>query len=336
MPSTTAPAAASAATAAENATAAQAAMAAQAATAALRVDPALAETAVFWAHARPGVAGSDARRRYRRRRDSAYASDTAREREAAFARIAVLEFEELGLAGPLFAALRERPALDERVTTILVADARTSLEEGVTCDAGGTSLGFRVDAPRFSDPPALLDWARHVLGHAEDTLDPAFGFEPGWDGRGARRLGAAASARLHRLWDVTVDARLAGAGHLPPASTRAGHCARIAAELPGVDAETVARVVDRLWDGPRPTFDELRTWAVRPADLVAHVAPGSGDLLLADRCPLCGFPSFDLVAPEPALAVLVANEYPDWQPMAGLCGRCADRYRLRSLTGRRT
>jgi hypothetical protein len=52
-----------------------------------------------------------------------------------------------------------------------------------------------------------------------------------------------------------------------------------------------------------------------------------------DRCPLCRFPSDDVVPPPPDIALRVQIDYPDWQAEDGLCGRCTDRYRLAERLG---
>jgi hypothetical protein len=301
----------------------------------VRVDPVVAETAVFRALAGLDPRRSDAHRIHRRRADAAYAIGDTVERDAAFGRLAVREFEELRLAEPILVAIAERPAVACAARVVLVGEAGGRLDEGVTCEAGGAHLGFRVDPARFGDPGDLLGWARHVLGHAEDTLDPGFRFEPGWEEGAGGSIAAATRARLHRLWDVTIDARLATAGFLPDLATLDRHRGRIAADLPGVGPGTIDRVVQDLWNRPRPTFPDLLAWAARPADLVRDLAPDHAALPRPDRCPLCRFPGDDVVPPDPAISALVAVDYPDWRPADGLCGRCADRYRFASRLGGR-
>ncbi len=246
----------------------------------------------------------------------------------------VTEFTELGLAAPLRQAIAERPALADRAQVMLVGEARAYRDEGVTCEPSGQHLGFRVDAARFADPAGLLGWARHALGHAEDTLDPAFDFDPAWDGAGTgSSLRAVTQARLHRLWDVTVDGRLEAAGMSAGRSARARHRDRIAADLGGASVAAIDAILDRLWNDPRPTFPALRDWALRPASLIDDLAPEHPGLPRPDRCPLCRFPSDDVLVPDPAIGDQVLAEYPSWRPADGLCGRCVDRYRFARLLG---
>lgn len=264
-----------------------------------------------------------------------YAIDDARLRAAGFERLALAEFEELGLAEMVRSAIEARPDVARRVRVVLLGEARGRPDEGVTWEPSGAHLGLRVDPVRFDRPDRLAAWARHVLVHAEDTLDPGFGFRPGWLERSRSRP---VQQRVHDLWDVTVDARLDGVPREDLAPTRRAHRLRLAAHLPGCPDAVVDALLDRLWAGPRPTYTQLVDWASDREALVAAlpgVDPGTGRRD-ADRCPLCRFPGGDIRVPDEHIAVLVTDEYPDWRPAQGLCGRCTDRFRLGGLTGGRS
>jgi len=306
--------------------------AAQAPQVEVRVDPALAEAAVRTALSAPG-ADQAAVAAHRARADAPYGIADPAARDAAFARLAVSEFEALGLARPVLAAIGERPALADRVRVVLLGDVGRRGDESVTCEPGGARLGVRLTASRLADATGLLAWARHALGHAEDTLDPEFGFEPGWDDPGA--VWAPAAARLHRLWDVSVDARLAADGRLPEGPTRRRHREALAADLRGAPPHVADAALERLWSGPRPVFADLARWAADPAALAGDALPAGTPTARPDRCPLCRFPGDDVAPPDTALAAAVLADYPDWVPAQGLCGRCADRYRFSSRLGGR-
>jgi hypothetical protein len=298
----------------------------------VRVDPALAEVVVWDAIARSDR--SDPRRvRHERRSARAYEDEPAR-RDAAFAAIATLEFEELGLADPLRAAVDERPTLSAHARVLLVGQARAGHDEGVTCEPGGEHLGFRLEPRRFADPIGLARWARHALGHAEDTLDPGFAFVRGWDGDGrGASIRTAAQARLHRLWDISVDGRIVARG-APGEADHARHLARLRVDLAGAPESAIRTVLERLWTGPRPDFPTLIGWAERPSTMLAGL--GEADALEAawpDRCPLCRFPSDDVRPPHPDVAGRVIADYRWWRPEHGVCARCADRYRLAGRLG---
>ena len=299
----------------------------------IRIDPALAEVVVFRALSHPELIAPERVAGHRRRIDLLYSSSEPFGRDAAFGRLAVEEFEALDLFRPIRQALAERPALAATVRVVLLGSANGRLEEGVTCEPAGARLGIRVESRRFDDPGSLLAWARHALGHGEDTLDPVFDFDPGWEEAVRRRLGSVTIGRLHRLWDVTVDSHLSKAGRLVAEPALGRHRAAIATDLPGVASPAIGHVVEYLWEGPRPTFPTLRAWAERPLELLRVAAPGEAARLRPDRCPLCGFPSPDVIQPDTRVAALVSAAYPEWCPEDGLCGRCTDRFRFAGCLG---
>ena len=299
---------------------------------AIRVDPALAEPAVWQVLTRLDTTDRGRTAAHVRRADRAYRATDPAAREVEFARLALTEFHELGIAEPLKTAVAERPAIAGRTRVLLIGAARGKHDEGVTCEPDGEHLGFRVEVGRLADGPGLLRWARHALGHAEDTLDPDFDFDPRWDDDGGTSIRTAAQARLHRLWDVSVDGRLAALGR-EGSARRERHRAALAADLPGAGDAVVESVVDRLWNGPRPVFTTLLGWAQRPVTLIDGMELRDDQLPRPDRCPLCRFPSDDVVPPEPAIAALVAADYPSWHATDGLCGRCGDRYRFAGRLG---
>ncbi len=299
----------------------------------VRVDPVAAEAAVRHAMSN-AVTDPDALAAHGRRSESLYAIHDDAGRDAGFGRLALAEFDELALAAPIRQAIAERPAVASRVRIVLIGEAGGRHEEGITCEPGGEHLGVRVDVAKFADPGGLLAWVRHALGHAEDTLDPSFRFVPGWEEGTGTRLRTATQARLHRLWDVTVDARLVAAGRLAAGPTLARHRERMAADLAGASQAAITAAIVLLWDGPRPTFPDLLAWAIRPAALI-DATGGDAVVPRPDHCPLCRFPSDDVLPPPSSIAELVMVEYPDWRPELGLCGRCGDRYRFaRRLGGR--
>lgn len=290
----------------------------------IRVDPSFAEALVWRFLTSPEVATLELPAVHADRVEPLYSLAEGQDRDVAFERLALAEFEDFGFGDAIRGAIEERADMASRVRAVLLAEARNRLDEGVTWEPSGRHLGIRLELARFDDHEQLVSWARHVLGHAEDTLDPTFGFELG---RVESSLPAPAQGRFHRLWDVTVDARLAAAGRSHPGGSREAHRERLAADLPGSAASVLDALTDRLWDGPRPTFGELVAWAVdRQSFVEVSAARGADDR--PDRCPLCRFPGDDVVIPGADIAELVTAEYPAWRPVDGLCGRCTDRYRF--------
>lgn len=293
------------------------------------VDPGFAEDLVRRMLRSGDEEARAALRRHAARVEPLYAIGDRATRDSAFGRTALVEFEELGLGDRIRLAVMARPMIAERVRQVLLAEARGRVDEGVTWEPSGAHLGIRVEASRFDRPDRLDRWLHHVLGHAQDTLDPAFGYVPG---RTESVLSTPAQARFHRLWDVMVDA--VRPDRVAVGDDAGAHRASVAADMPGVPDDVLDAVLARLAGPPRPTFDDLLCWA---ADRTLLITAATGGPLedRRDRCPLCGFPGIDIVPPGPAVAGMVLREYPDWRPELGLCGRCGDRYRLAGHRGGR-
>jgi hypothetical protein len=299
--------------------------------------PDLAEEIAWRAILRAERAGRpEIRARHHERAAAAYAVPPGRLRDRLFARLAADEVEELGLLEPVRTALAEHPAVAEAVEVVLLARATSRGGETVTADRAGRRAGLRALAERFDDPAGLLAWARHALGHLDDSLDPAFGFDPDWE----RTADGATAERLHVLWDASIDGRAARAGRPVFGSSREGCRARLAALLPPGLEPVAAALVDRCWSSERPAFADLRRWAERPPTALGGHPAGdrddlpeargvpAGSLLPGGRCPLCRFPSSVLHVPDPATATTIADAHPGWRPELGVCERCHDRYRL--------
>lgn len=295
-----------------------------------RVDPVFAEAITWRALLRREAAGDPVpRERHHERAAVIYDTSEPDARERAFAELAMRELAELGLLGPIEAAFAERPVLSGATETALVGEADGRAGEGVTADPKRRLIGLRVRADRFGDLAALGAWARHTLGHVEDTVEPAFGFDPAWEDS----LGAVAAARLHLLWDVSVDGRSARSGRPLAGVSLAGYRAALAAILPWSLTPTAGAVADRLWDGPRPVFDDLRRWATLPETLSDDRASQSAQTSApvagrSGRCPLCAFPCPVLEVAGSETALRVREDFPAWEPESGICPRCLDRYQL--------
>jgi hypothetical protein len=306
-----------------------------------RVEPAFAE-ALAWRALQQRAAGGrpDALSIHHERAAESYVRLAVGARQRAFERLAMQELGELRVMVPVAQALDERPGLAAAVDVVMVGEAPVPSVEGITFDPALRRLGVSLQARRFDHPAGLRSWARHALGHSEDVIDDSFGFQPDWDlatGRGRF------VERLHALWDVTVDARAPSQtetggeaspshmGHIGRAHERA--VAGLWPEFSGI----APAVVDRLWNGPRPSFPQLRRWAEDPPELamaVGQTIPATpSDGPQAGVCPLCRFPSAALELPTPALARLVGAEFRGWQPGERLCSRCGDRYRFLQLGG---
>jgi hypothetical protein len=248
-------------------------------------------------------------------------------------------FEEWGGASVVAEAVAELPRLAAALDAIWLGCAERG--EAAGADLGGKTLrqlGVAVSPSLFLEPEALRLFLRRELLHVDDTLDPEFGYRPGILLAG--RPGALenlARDRLRLLWGISVDGRVAR--RWPAAARlREERLGEARAAYRSLPEELPERVVERLWSGPRPAFEELRRWACGNESLLEAFLPGSrpapGAFVPGSPCPLCGFPVARLVAEwgeeRPHLEELIAIDFPAWRPESGACERCVEGYLVRA------
>jgi hypothetical protein len=289
--------------------------------------PRLVEEAVWAAVARIPGAGA-----FHRARESAYTMPDPEERERAFTRLHFEWFERLDVGRPVATALGEREAGLRAAERFLVGSAANGRSEGVelfVAPRGERSIVANLRAQTLVDGPACLTLLRRELLHIEDMLDPSFAYEPRLP---SGHVGPAQERRLQDryriLWRCSVDGRLLRWGLLGAAARdeRRVEFERAFAFL----ADQAGRCFDRLFLGTRPTHPELVRMAGDPE---AGFGLESRHPASAGRCPLCGFPTFELerspAGLPPEVRRVIASEFADWRPEQGICPQCADLYRLR-------
>jgi hypothetical protein len=285
---------------------------------------------------------------FHRERDRLYEIADAEERDAAFRAFHGDWFVRLGLDRLIRRAFDERPRLRTCVGRCAVTAARSKRDEGADlfvspAEAGQgeaqrmhigadrRSIGIQVRPESLLEPDRLLDLLRHELLHVEDMLDPLFGYEPVLPrsevGPAYDRL---LQDRYRALWDATIDGRLLRAG-VASGSVR-DRCLRDFARAFPMFGERTPEAFSRFFDGTSHTHADLVAFALDPdAHLERSHIPHRGT-----RCPVCGFPTYDL---EPAAERLppdfvarVTADFPGWHPAQGICRQCADLYRARPLS----
>ena len=294
----------------------------------LRYDEDFLEAAVFLCASgrRAGTPPSQVAR-FQREREKLYAILDADERNTAFFKLHLDWFREWGLEKMLADMLREFPLLADRLNVLAVRKTQGKNDEGAELyvnEAGQRTGLLALRLERLTQGASHADFLRHEFTHLHDMLDPAFGYAPALDLPGLN----AAQQRLAReryrlLWDITIDGRLAAAGHTPMA-TRDQHAAAFSRGYSFWPVEKRSEVFESLW----------RNAAPHHSDFLAHIADPRG-LRDAHRpapgvsCPLCAFPTFDWAIAEalpPGITSRIVAEFPSWLPEQGLCGRCLETY----------
>jgi hypothetical protein len=298
----------------------------------VELDPTLVEEAVHLAlRARP-------RAGYWRAREMAYALGREEEREAAFRRISLGEFEALDLGEPLRRALEEEPLLREEVARCRVFRAASRKEEVaelfVRLDStpgsrASRTLLLRLRPASFSEPQELLALLRHEISHVRDMVDPAFGYDPSLPAieGGPMRIKLALQ-RYRVLWDTVIDGRLWRRGRASPRAREVRQAEF--GEAFGMLGEDAGGEFERWFGAAAPTHRVVLEYALAPSP------PRPGAIPAAAICPLCRCPAWGAAGwadplPPPLLEE-VRKDFPSWRDEEGLCRQCADLYRGRSLS----
>jgi hypothetical protein len=272
--------------------------------------------------------------RFHREREKLYALLDPDERNTAFFKLHLDWFREWGLEEPLTDVLKEFALVREQLGVLAIRKTTGKNDEGAELyvnEAGHRTGMLALRLERLTDDGALRNYLRHEFTHLHDMLNPAFGYSPTLDLSGLN----AAQKRLAReryrlLWDITIDGRLAAAGHAPMA-TREQHSAAFTRGYSFWPEQRQAETFTSLWQCRAPRHADFLALIADPRGLRdAHrPAPGAS-------CPLCNFSTFswaDTHALSPGIVAQIVIEFPSWSPELGLCGRCLETYQAAAVAG---
>jgi hypothetical protein len=267
--------------------------------------------------------------RFHRERERLYQILDPEDRSTAFFKLNLEWFREWGLEGPLTELLGEFPLLFAKLSVLAVRLARGRNDEGVELyvnEARQCSAILASRAESFARGDELREYLRHEFTHLHDMLDPGFGYAPELDLPGLntaqQRL---ARERYRLLWDITIDGRLAAAGHTP-AATREQHAAAFARGYSFWPEKKQAETFNLLWEHRSPRHADLLALIADPRGLRDAHRPAPGG-----SCPLCDFPTFDWAEVgrlTVEITARISTEFPAWTPEQGLCYRCVESYEV--------
>lgn len=273
--------------------------------------------------------------RFHRERERIYRVLDPDERNDAFFKLHLEWFREWSLDQHLIGPARELPLLDTALELLAYRSARSKREEGAELyvnEAGKKHGVVALRPERFRNPAQLAAFLRHELLHLHDMVHPAFEYTPDIRGRLSPAQQRLARERYRVLWDVTIDGRLAqrnSTGH----ATQEQRRAEFDAAFPFWPLEKRDLVFTTLWIDPHPTHPLLESHVRDPRDLQNTSGPGPGA-----PCPLCTFPTFEWASSielTNTTVQAIVSEFPHWTAGQGACSRCADIYRLVSLSPER-
>ena len=294
----------------------------------LRYDEDFIEAAVFLCASgrRQGVPSLQIAR-FHREREKLYGILDPDERNIAFFNLHLDWFREWGLEQPLTDVLKEFPLVREQLGVLAVRKTTGKNDEGAELyvnEAGQRTGLLALRLERLTDNAALRNYLRHEFTHLDDMLNPAFGYSPALDLPGLN----AAQKRLAReryrlLWDITIDGRLAAAGHTPM-QTHEQHAAAFARGYSFWSEHKQTETFDSLWQCRTPSHGDCLALIADPRGLrdVHQPLPGAS-------CPLCDFPTFNWAAASSLpndIVERITTEFRAWSSGQGLCNRCLETY----------
>lgn len=286
------------------------------------------------------VASPMEQRAFHEIRDALYRDGDPEQREARFNEMHGRFFVRFKLGAGLLALLDEgTPAgcVGASVSRTIVAQAFSSADEGADLravegprDERGAQpiLLIRLRPRTLLDPGRMAPLLRRDLLHVADMIDPAFAYTRQLPSVAEPARDALIKDRYRVLWDTSVDGRLAARGLLSPGG-RAMRLAEFLLTFPMIETGAAEREFLKLFDGPRPSHDELCLQAADPR------GEGRGTLG-ADLCSLCRCPTRVFhSAPgglDRDLLPMILRENPGFRPDDPVCLQCADLYAARYLT----
>jgi hypothetical protein len=164
----------------------------------------------------------------------------------------------------------------------------------------------------------------------EDMVDPAFEYSPDLDlpqaSIGQQRL---ARERYRVLWDISIDGRLIRSRRATTGTQEKRRQDFTAAFRFWPEAKQ-EEMFAAVWTNSHPTHPWFRWIVVEAGEVSSPDRPAPGGL-----CPLCGFPTFvwaDSLKLTDHIVATVRQEFPNWIPDEGICGRCLGVYRCRTAS----
>jgi hypothetical protein len=231
----------------------------------IRYAPELVEEAVFLAMTQGSSPDRALALAWQRERDPLYLLPPGPGRDRAFQAHASGWFTRLGLGAPIENALRRCPRVEAGLSALDVRRVARARDEGseVFGPSGGNvgsscRMVFGLRPQRFLDLASVEELALREFLHADDMLDPEFGFDP--DARPGGECEPARAElvcdRFRMLWRTRVSGRLArrtGARASPPDP----EAPFLRAFGPQADPAAVKALFREVWSGSLASYDAL-------------------------------------------------------------------------------
>lgn len=296
-------------------------------------EPALIEETVFLAARRNAATESALRVSL----EPIYAIADAHDRDAAFRGAYAAWFTRLNLDRGVADLVTEHRHIAQRVARCIVrrspGERRQSVElfvsGGAEDDASARTLVIEVCPDTIVNPGRLGSFLRRELQKVSDMLDDAFAYTTELPDASPTEQNLIRD-RYRVLWDIHVERRLSDAGHSSHAcEERVRRAFERAFTFRG--AAPTGACFSRLWELTVTTHAQLLRWALDPTMLPGWVAADDATALRAgQKCPLCGFPTYDWYPfandCDERVVQTIADAHPGWSHADGACRQCVEIY----------
>lgn len=300
----------------------------------MHLDPSLAETVII-SYMRANEASNDFSftHRYFQLVEPIYEMQSEEERENKFMQLHLHLFEKLGFPKQIMDVFAEFSNIHSRIEKIFVSKAINQNTEGGDLSENARDIGISILAERFINTEQLQSFLHHEFMHIADMLDETFNY---------KRDNALFSFlpmqynniidRYRVLWDITIDGRLA-LKNKKISTEKEKHYSKFSILFSNLPKFQKEEIFNYLWHTENLTHRELIEMSAGNFNLLSF----SGKIILSNKkmsgvpCPLCKFPTYEWVQEfEKDVINEVKKNFPEWQSEYGICGRCAELYRLKA------
>ncbi|KKO18749.1 MAG: hypothetical protein DCC43_04165 [Candidatus Brocadia sp.] len=311
----------------------------------LEFDPSLIEEVIFGElKAREEKGDFTLTLEYHSSIDPVYENFPLDERPSQFKKIEWDFFKKLEYPKLIKEVFSEFPELEEKSAGGVIAKAVNNFDEGsyltkgMNQESGQKRIVVKLLPERFLDIPYLKKLVRHELTHASDMLSDSYGYRD-------ERLGgnpmeeSIVKERYCVFWDIYVDSRLIRKGKetLSDKDIRYNEFSALYKKIPD---EVKMAIFDVLWQDEKLTHEKILRMArdvnevIKISDglPIKHTLKKKKTILPGTQCPLCQFRTYQWmegIEQDEYLVNEIKKDFPDWEPEDGVCGQCAEAYKVR-------
>lgn len=276
---------------------------------------------------------------YQKMKEPIYDIEDEDDREDAFEEADREFFDKLSMGGGMEEVLEDFPTLQEQIGFLEIRRAVTREEEegnisNRELETGKKAAIIRFRPDCFMQPEAFKKVIRHECMHLADILNEDFDYN-------TKRFAPNPSEesfirdRYRIMWDMYIGSRFEKEGREEEAD-KSGCYKEFEALYLKVPADQRKAIFEKVWEMENLTHPGILELAKDPYKLLQLTGEAKEEdkgkmVLPGTACPLCKFPSYEIITDisEEAKEKII-EEFPNWD--AGwACERCLDLYNLKPM-----